>query len=130
MRELGPDERREWHRSTLDKPPRDYGLDARLQFWLVPQLIAFAIYQQFWLLRALNPAHGYRLNADVEDHAEHEYARLVAEHPEWESDPFPSPVASGYTAYESLADLFRQIGSDEGFHKELSLARLADAGSS
>jgi hypothetical protein len=115
MRELSQDERREWQHSTLDRPPRDYGFDARLQFWL---------------LRVLNPAQSYRLNADVEDHAEHEYAHLVAEHPEWESDSFPSPVASGYTAYESLADLFRQIGADEGFHKELSLARLASAGSS
>jgi hypothetical protein len=34
-------------------------------------------------------------------------------------------VASGYAPYESLADLFRQIGADEGLHKELSLARMA-----
>src|SRR5438105_4259349 len=27
-----------------------------------------------------------RLNADFEDHAEHEYMALVAEHPEWEAD--------------------------------------------
>ena len=215
MRELGPDERRQWQQTTLATPPRPYGWEARLQFWLedlvfgkartlpkfrareliarspyqsweqaawlvagkirdrgararrlyenvtedraeqdnelwhvliledliaahgdqenpirfrlMPQLIAFVIYQEFWLLRVMNPARNYRLNADIEDHAEHEYAALVAEHPEWECTQFASDVASGYTAYESLADLFRQIGADEGVHKEISLARMAEA---
>jgi ubiquinol oxidase len=218
MRELNPDERRHWQRTTIARPPRRYGWDARLQFWLedlvfgkartlpkfkareliarspyqsweqaacliigkirdrsaramrlyenlieiraeqdnelwhvllleelvaasdvrenpvrfrlIPQLLAFAIYQEFWLLRVVNPARSYRLNADIEDHAEHEYAALIAEHPEWEDVPFNSVVASGYTAYESLADLFRQIGSDEGVHKEMSLARISRAGKS
>lgn len=213
MRELNTEERREWQQTTLATPPRPYGLDARLQFWLedlvfgkertlpkfrareivarspywaweqaafflagkvrdrstrarrlydsltetrteqdneawhvlileeliaargiqenplrfrlMPQLMALGVYQQFWLLRVLNPASSYRLNADIEDHAEHEYAALVAEHPGWENEPFPSDLASGYAPYESLADLFRQIGADEGLHKELSLARMA-----
>ena len=215
MRELSAQARRQWQRVTLDTPPRRYGADARLQFWLedlvfgkartlskfrarelvarspyqsweqaaylvvgkirdrsararrlydsltetraeqdneawhvlileeviaasgvresrlrfglMPQLIAFAVYQEFWLLRVLNPAWGYRLNADIEDHAEHEYAALIAEHPEWEDDPFHSVVADDYAAYESLADLFRQIGSDEGVHKEMSLVRMTQA---
>jgi ubiquinol oxidase len=216
MRELSAQERRAWHRRTLDTPPRPYGRDARLQFWLedlvfgkertlskfrarelvarspyqsweqaaclvvarlrdrsaraarlydmltetraeqdnelwhviileeliaggvqenpvrfrlMPQLLAFATFQQFWLLRVLDPVRSYRLNADVEDHAEHEYAALIAEHPEWEHDPFRSAVAAGYTSYESLADLFRQIGADEGVHKEMSLDRMARAAS-
>lgn len=217
MRKLSTQERREWQQATLATPPRPWGLDARLQFWLedlvfgqertlpkfrareliarspywaweqaafflagrvrdhsararrlydnltearteqdneawhllileeliaargiqenpvrfrlMAQLIALGVYQQFWILRLLNPAWSYRLNADIEDHAEHEYAALVAEHPEWENDPFPSDVAPGYAAYESLADLFRQIGADEGLHKELSLARMAQGGS-
>ena len=81
------------------------------------------MYQQFWLLRVLDPAWNYRLNADIEDHAEYEYAALVAEHPEWETTPYHSAVAAGYGVYESLADVFRQIGCDEGVHKEISLAR-------
>ena len=96
-----------------------------VRFRLLAQAMALGVYQQFWILRLVNPAWSYRLNADIEDHAEHEYAALVAEHPEWENDPFPSDVAPGYAPYESLADLFRQIGADEGLHKELSLARMA-----
>jgi hypothetical protein len=216
MRDLTPEQRRDWQQITLATPPRDYGWEARLQFWLedavfgkartlpkfwareliarspylsweqaaylsagklrdhsalagrlyeslaetraeqdnelwhllileeviaahgipqnpvrfrfLPQLIAFAVAQEFWFLKVLSPVRSYRVNADIEDHAEHEYAALVLEHPEWEDDPFPSAVAPGYAVYQSLADLFRQIGSDEGVHKELSLARMSRAG--
>jgi hypothetical protein len=63
------------------------------------------------------------LNADFEDHAEHEYMTLVAEHAEWENDPFTSAFeADG--SFDSLADLFRQIGHDERVHKQESLARI------
>lgn len=58
-----------------------------------------------------------RLNADFEDHAEHEYALLVREHPEWEDTPYEGSVNDDYGDYASLADLFRQIGDDEQLHK-------------
>jgi hypothetical protein len=102
MRQLGPEERRRWQSTTQAAPRRRYGADARLLF-------------------KLKPAWSYRLNADIEDHAE--YAALAAEHPEWETTPFRSAVAAGYGSDDSLADMFRQIGCDEGAHKEISLAR-------
>jgi ubiquinol oxidase len=117
-----------WHLLILEELVAASGVrENPVRFRLIPQLIAFAVYRQFWLLRVLNPARSYRLNADIEDHAEHEYAALIAEHPEWEDAQFHSVLASGYAAYESLADLFRQIGSDEGVHKEMSLARISRA---
>jgi ubiquinol oxidase len=115
----------EWHLIILEEQIAASGIrESPLRFRLLPQLIAFAVYQQFWLLRVLNPAWSYRLNADIEDHAEYEYAALVAEHPEWETTPYQSVVATGYGTYESLADVFRQIGCDEGVHKQISLARM------
>ena len=84
--------------------------------WL-PQLIAFVYYQISWLLYVVSPAWSYRLNADFEDHAEHEYAELVREHPEWETVPFTSKFAADYGEFESLADAFRQISHDERVHK-------------
>jgi hypothetical protein len=115
-----------WHILILDELIAARGIrENQVRYRLLPQVIALGVYQQFWILRLLNPARSYRLNADIEDHAEHEYAALVAEHPDWEDEPFPSDVAPGYAPYESLADLFRQIGADEGLHKELSLGRLA-----
>ena len=82
-------------------------------------------YHISWLLFVLRPDWSYRLNADFEDHAEHEYMYLVTEHAEWETTPFDSDFAADYGSFESVADLFRQIGHDERFHKEGSIAALA-----
>lgn len=96
-----------------------------LYFW-VPQALAFVYYQLSWLLYVLHPAWSYRLNADFEDHAEHEYMTLVTEHPEWEQEPFVSEFEADYGRFDSLADLFRQIGHDERVHKNESLARMRE----
>ena len=94
--------------------------------WL-PQVIAFVYYQISWLLYVLSPAWSYRLNADFEDHAEHEYAELVNEHPEWESVPFTSKFSADYGEFSSLADAFRQISHDERVHKLESEEKIAVA---
>jgi ubiquinol oxidase len=65
----------------------------------------------------VRPAWSYRLNADFEDHAEHEYALLVQEHGEWDDAPFVSAFAADYAELGSVADLFRQISYDERVHK-------------
>jgi ubiquinol oxidase len=49
---------------------------------------------------------------------------LVTEHPEWEGEPFTSTFEADYGSFDSLADLFRQIGHDERAHKQESLARM------
>jgi ubiquinol oxidase len=90
----------------------------------IPQVLAAVYYQISWLLYVLNPSWSYRLNADFEDHAEHEYAKLVEEHPEWESTAFVSEFEDDFGSYASLADLFRQIGYDERLHKEQSEVML------
>jgi ubiquinol oxidase len=84
---------------------------------VVPQVLAFAYYQLSWFLYVVRPKWSYRLNADFEDHAEHEYALLVQEHPEWESVPYEGEFTEDFGAFDSLADLFRQIGYDERLHK-------------
>ena len=76
------------------------------------------------MMYAVNPTWSYRLNADFEDHAEHEYALLVQEHPEWEHTPFTSGFHADFGHYESLADLFRQIAYDERLHKLQSEAAM------
>ena len=84
-------------------------------------------YQLSWILYVLHPAWSYELNVDLEDHAEHEYMAFVQEHPELASQSFDSTFASDYGPFESLADLFRQIGYDERAHKEESLRRTTEA---
>ncbi|MGD9985203.1 alternative oxidase [Pseudonocardia sp.] len=88
-----------------------------LHYFVVPQMIALVYYQISWLLFVVRPAWSYRLNADFEDHAEHEYMHMVEEHPEWETTPFESDFAADYGEFDSVADLFRQIGHDERVHK-------------
>jgi len=91
----------------------------------LPQVIALVYYQVSWLTFVVRPAWSYRLSADFEDHAEHEYACFVAEHPEWEIIEFVSQFTADYGQYACLADVFRQIGHDERVHKQASEAQLA-----
>jgi len=91
---------------------------------VLPQAIAFVYYKVSWLTFVLHPAWSYRLNADFEDHAEHEYATLVSEHPEWDTEPFVSQFTAEYGEYASVADVFRQIGHDERVHKQESEVQL------
>ena len=85
--------------------------------WIVPQVLAFVYYQLSWLLFVIRPRWSYRLNADFEDHAEHEYALLVQDHPEWELLHYDGSFTDDFGDYDSLSDLFRQIGYDERLHK-------------
>jgi len=97
------------------------------RFRVIPQLIALSYHAISWVLYVLHPAWSYSLNADFEDHAEHEYALFVAENPALAGMPYDGMFAGDYGRFDSLADLFRQIGFDERMHKEESLARRAEA---
>lgn len=57
------------------------------------------------------------LGLDPEMSVRHEYMTMVAEHPDWDSVPFESSFADDFGHFDSLADVFRQIGHDERVHK-------------
>ena len=101
-----------------------------IKFGLLPQALAFVHYQLSCLLYVISPAWSYRLNADFEDHAEHEYALLVTEHPDWEHLPFASAFADDCARLDSVSDLLRQISFDERVHKEESVAAMNRLGRS
>jgi len=107
----------QWHLLILEELTADAPRGSWLRSRVLPQILAFAYYQLSWVLYAVRPAWSYRLNADFEDHAEHEYALLVNEHPEWETTPFTSSFDDDFGEYDSLADVFRQVGYDERLHK-------------
>jgi hypothetical protein len=108
----------QWHLMILDElVGRTRKSESKIWYDVLPRLIAWQYWHFAWLLYALKPTWSHRLNADFEDHAEHEYALLVAEHPEWESTPYRSDICADYGRFASLADLFRQIGHDERLHK-------------
>jgi hypothetical protein len=117
----------QWHLLILEELTRDAPRRSWLTSRALPQVLAFAYYQLSWLMYSIRPAWSYRLNADFEDHAEHEYALLVDEHPEWERQPYAGSFAADFGHYDSLAELFRQIGYDERLHKLESETKLSGA---
>ncbi len=76
------------------------------------------------LLFIVRPKWSYRLNADFEDHAEHEYAQFVEENAWLAQRPYDGVFADDYGRFATLADLFRQIGHDERVHKLESHERM------
>ena len=117
-----------WHLLILEEMLHAHG--HRRTLWrdrVLPQFIAFIYYQLSWLLYTVSPAWSYRLNADFEDHAEHEYMAWVANHPELEKTPWQSSFADDYGHHDTVADLFRSIGNDERLHKEESESLIKQA---
>jgi demethoxyubiquinone hydroxylase (CLK1/Coq7/Cat5 family) len=118
----------QWHLLILEELVLKKGI--RENFFLhrlLPQAIAFLYYHISWLLYVIKPSWSYVLNADLEDHAEHEYMEYVRENPSLEEERFESDFADDYGRFDSLADLFRQIGHDERIHKNESIARIEQA---
>lgn len=118
----------QWHLLILEEMVHQKKI--RENFFLyriLPQFMAFFYYHVSWILYVLKPAWSYDLNADFEDHAEHEYMEFVRDHPELEREPFESDFKQDYGDFSNLADLFRNIALDERTHKEESLNRIANA---
>lgn len=116
----------QWHLLILEEWLQKDGVrESFLLYRLAPQFVAFFYYHVSWLLYVIDPKLSYALNADFEDHAEHEYMEFVREHPELEERPFESEFKADYGNLATLADVLRQIGLDERHHKDESLARIA-----
>jgi hypothetical protein len=117
-----------WHLLILEELTHARGMKENvLLYRILPQVIAFIYYHICWLLYVIKPSWSYLLNAQFEDHAEHEYMEFVAENPQLESEPFKSLFEEDYGSFESVADMFRQIGHDERMHKEEGLEAIATA---
>ncbi len=118
----------QWHLLILEEMVQRNKIRENF-FWyrVVPQFMAFFYYHISWLLYVIKPTLSYRMNADFEDHAEHEYMEFVKANPLFEATPFESEFKKDYGDFQNTADLFRRIGLDERMHKEESLARIEKA---
>jgi hypothetical protein len=67
------------------------------------------------------------LNAQFEDHAEHEYMGFVRDHPELDTESWVTIFADDYGEYGSVGDLLKRIGLDERHHKIESMERIETA---
>ena len=118
----------QWHLLIMQDLIQRQGIR---QNWLlhkvIPWFIAFFYYHVSWIMFLVKPEWSYRLNAEFEDHAEHEYMAFVAAQPQLERVADPGTYAAQYGRFASVADLLRQIGHDEWVHKVSSLANIHDA---
>jgi len=118
----------QWHLLILEELVYKEGIkEGFFRYRILPQIVAFFYYHISWILYVINPAYSYRLNAHFEDHAEHEYMAYAAENKALEEKPYDGDFSKDYGRFNTLSDLFRQIGFDERHHKEMSLQRISDA---
>ena len=92
--------------------------------WYLSPVIVFLMVTGYILFSKIitwvNIKSGFRFNAQFEDHAEHIYAQMVEEHPEWEQQPLYNTFVQSYADVENWADVFRRIGLDERDHRNHS----------
>lgn len=118
----------QWHLLILEEMIQRKKIQENFfMYRVMPQFMAFFYYHVSWLLYVIKPAWSYALNADFEDHAEHEYMEFVRQNPSLEKEPFDSDFRGDFGDFQSLADLFRRIGLDERHHKEESVHRISNA---
>ncbi|HIJ64404.1 MAG TPA: hypothetical protein HPP77_00530 [Candidatus Hydrogenedentes bacterium] len=112
----------QWHLMLIEDIMRQKGIR---QGWIkacfLPRVMAFKYLVLTRLMYRLKPEWSFAMNARFESHAEHEYMRLVQEHPEWEDEPAESEYFQYYPRQATLADLFRRIGLDERDHMHESM---------
>jgi len=106
-----------WHLLLIEEKIRE---DAAKEPWYLtpplPSLMAGPYALLSWTMARVAIRRAFLLNAEFEDHAEHTYAQLVQDHPEWEDQPIESTVVQGYGSFRSWADVFRRMGLDERDH--------------
>ena len=112
----------QFHLLIIDELLVSRGAPGRFRYRILPRLLAGPWHAFTWLLHLIGPAWSYRLNANFEDHAEHEYMHFVASHPELDHERAVCDAAQDYGRFDTLGDLLRQIGHDERVHKLESLA--------
>lgn len=114
-----------WHLLIIEeltqKKGKRHGL---IKVRVLPQILAYIYYHISWLLFVIKPKLSYQLNAEFEDHAEHEYMQYVLDHPEIDDEKWESTFKKDYGNFETVGDLLRNIGLDERHHKQKSLDQI------
>jgi demethoxyubiquinone hydroxylase (CLK1/Coq7/Cat5 family) len=105
-----------------EKMKQDGIKNAWYLFAPIPFLLVFFYKMMTWFMSLINIRRSFLFNAEFEDHAEHEYARLVKKHPEWENQTVSGKPVKEYGSFSCWADVFRRIGLDERDHMNTSFA--------
>jgi len=110
-----------WHLLVVNEKIKEDGIKDP---WYLVQPIPFLMVSMYALLTQVTALASIRraflFNAEFEDHAEHVYAQLVEDHPEWERQPVNNEQVKNRGSLSTWADVFRRIGLDERDHKNMS----------
>jgi hypothetical protein len=114
-----------WHLQVINEKIHQDGVRLNLiKDKLLPAIAVFKYNLFSRILAFISMHNALLLNADFEDHAEHEYMRYVHEHPELDDQPVgENPVIARYGMFTTWGDVFRRIGLDERDHMNNSLVR-------
>jgi len=119
-----------WHLLLLREKMKQDGIGLS---WFWDHFVPWAAVLQYraasGLLALISIRAAWQLNAEFEDHAEHEYAQFVKEHPEMESQEVASDLVHDGRGpedgrYANWADVFRRVGLDEREHSQASVKQL------
>lgn len=110
-----------WHLRVINERMQKLGIRESAFHRLVTPIavLKYTIFSR--LLALVNIKRAFLMNAEFEDHAEHEYMQFVKDHPELENEKVDSESAKEYGDFASWADVFRRIGLDERDHMNASL---------
>lgn len=112
-----------WHFVVIDeKLKEDAAKDPRYMTPPLPSLMVASYIPMTWTMARVAMRRAFLLNGEFEDHAEHYYAQLVDDHPEWEDQPVVNERVLEYGSFSSWADVFRRVGLDERDHMNNSFA--------
>lgn len=110
-----------WHLRVINERMKKLGVrESAFHRFITPLAVfKYTIFSRLLALVSIRSA--FLMNAEFEDHAEHEYMQFVKDHAELETERVDSESAKEYGDFASWADVFRRIGLDERDHMNASL---------
>lgn len=117
-----------WHLQVITEKIRETG--TKLTWFkdvLIPKVATFKYILFCRALAFFDIQAAFMLNADFEDHAEHEYMHFVKTHPELDQQAVTAEVVTKYGNFKTWADVFRRIALDERDHMNNSLIHAGRA---
>ena len=110
-----------WHLQVVQEKMKKEGMkDAWYLSWFFRTFMIMFYVLLAKISALFNIKWAYFFNAQFEDHAEHAYAQLVVDHPEWENQRVHSHIVGMRGKYDTWADVFRRICLDERDHRNAS----------
>jgi ubiquinol oxidase len=113
-----------WHLEVVNEKMKRDGVRPKwFKDRFAPSVAAFKYNLLCRVLAFLSLKAALKLNADLEDHAEHEYMNYVKSHPELDEQPVEEAVVKKYGDFKTWGDVFRRLGLEERDHMNNSLKR-------